>query len=304
MNLTDPIFTDETKAREYFEAIRWPKGPFCPHCGSTDKVYRLEGKSHRPGLHHCNSCAGSFTVTTGSVMESSHIPLTKWAMGFRLYAASKKEFSAHQLHRSLSITYKSAWFMAHRIREAMGDSNPEPMGTGGGTMEADETYVGRKSGKRTKTGPFHKRAVVSLVERKGRARSFHVENVDSGTLLPLLKKNIHWSATVNTDEHRAYGALPLHFLKHETVSHHKDEYVRGDAHTNTVEGFFSIFKRGMKGVYQHCSEQHLHRYLKEFDFRYSNRIAVGVDDLMRTMRAIKGSEGKRLTYRQAGRKAA
>ncbi len=305
MNLTDPIFTNETKAREYFEAIRWPKGPFCPHCGSTDKVYRLEGKSHRPGLFHCNACHGAFTVTTGSVMESSHIPLTKWALGFRLYAASKKGFSAHQLHRSLAITYKSAWFMAHRIREAMGDTPTEPMGKGGGTVEVDETYIGRKPGRpKARDGHGHKMGVLSLVERGKGARSFPLEDMKAKTMAVIMDKHISREAHLRTDEWKTYTGLGWNFASHKTVNHHKDEYVRGDVHTNTIEGFFSIFKRGMKGVYQHCSEQHLHRYLAEFDFRYSNRVAVGVDDLMRTMRAIKGAEGKRLTYRQAGRKAA
>jgi transposase-like protein len=305
LDLTDPIFTDENKARAYFEAIRWPNGAFCPHCGEAKKVYRLEGKSTRPGLFHCNGCDGAFTVTTGSVMESSHIPLTKWAMGFRLYAASKKGFSAHQLHRSLAITYKSAWFMAHRIREAMGDSNPTPLGGKGKIVEADETYIGRKAGMKKGFGRgTNKMAVMSLVERGGRARSFPIENVKGSELGRVLLKNVSSRSHLRTDEWSNYFGLGMNFASHETVKHGAKEYVRGDVHTNTIEGFFSIFKRGMKGVYQHCSEQHLHRYLKEFDFRYSNRIAVGVDDLLRTMRAIKGAEGKRLTYRQAGRKAA
>lgn len=291
---------EETTARAYFECIRWPNGPFCPHCGSTDKVYRLEGKSHRPGLFHCNACAGQFTVTTGSVMESSHIPLSKWLLGFRLYAASKKGFSAHQLHRTIGVTYKSAWFMAHRIREAMADTDRSPMASGGGTVEADETFIGRKPGRKVRSGFQHKMAVMSLVERKGKARSFPVPDVYSATLLPILKKNISKTATVMTDTAWIYGSLPIHFARHGTVNHTADEYVRGDAHTNTIEGFFSIFKRGMKGVYQHCSEGHLHRYLVEFDFRYSNRAALGVDDAIRTKRAVKGAEGKRLYYRQAG----
>jgi len=304
MNLTDPIFTDETKAREYFEAIRWPKGPFCPHCGSTDKVYRLEGKSHRPGLFHCNACHGAFTVTTGSVMESSHIPLTKWALGFRLYAASKKGFSAHQLHRSLAITYKSAWFMAHRIREAMGETPTGPIGGKGKTIEADETFVGRKPGTKKRRGSGHLNPVVALVERGGKARSFHVASVSADSLRPVLHGQASPDSNLMTDELSAYKLLGHRFASHEAVKHSALEYVRGNVHTNTVEGFFSILKRGIYGTYQHVSAAHLHRYLKEFDFRYSNRMALGVDDLMRTMRAIKGAEGKRLTYRQAGRKAA
>jgi len=299
------ITTDETAARAYFEGIRWPDGPFCPHCGSVDKVYRLEGKSHRPGLFHCNNCAGQFTVTTGSVMESSHIPLHKWAMGFQLYAASKKGFAAHQLHRMLGITYKSAWFMAHRIREAMADTPTAPMGEGGGTVEADETYIGRKEGTKKKRAGFgHKMAVMSLVERKGGVRSFPLDLVGTKSLAKVLGRNVSFDAHLRTDDLAAYRDLGAFYASHKVVKHTLGEYVRGEAHTNTIEGYFSIFKRGMKGVYQHCSEQHLHRYLAEFDFRYSNRIALGVDDLMRTMRAIKGAEGKRLTYRQASRKAA
>jgi transposase-like protein len=250
----DKTSADETAARAYFEGIRWPSGPFCPHCGEAKRVYRLEGKSHRPGLFHCNSCAGQFTVTTGSVMESSHIPLSKWLMGFKLYAASKKGFSAHQLHRMIGVTYKSAWFMAHRIREAMADTDPSPMGSGGGTVEADETFIGRRKGTILQKGHGHKMAVMSLVERKGKSRSFPVANEYSSTVLPILKANVSKSATVMTDSSLSYGSLPLHFARHEAVNHKNEEWVRGDAHTNTIEGFFSVFKRGMKGVYQHCSE--------------------------------------------------
>lgn len=310
MNLTDPIFTDETKAREYFEGIRWPTGPYCPHCGEAKRVYRLEGKSHRPGLFHCNSCHGAFTVTTGGVMESSHIPLTKWAMGFRLYAGSKKGFSAHQLHRTLGITYKSAWFMAHRIREAMGDSDPAPMGGKDKTVEIDETYFGPKDklpgSRKGRRGPGRKAKVVTLVERSGAARSFKVENADVATVKKIVEENVAKGGALMTDEAGIYAPIgsPLegHFVSHGKTMHSAGEYVKKDdptIHSNTVENFFSVFKRGMRGVYQHCGEQHLHRYLKEFDFRYSNRMALGVDDLLRTMRAVKGAEGKRLTYRQA-----
>jgi transposase-like protein len=304
-NLTDPIYTNKNAARKHFERIYWPNGPVCSHCGTVNEATLVKGKSHRPGMYQCNGCRKPFTVTTGSVMESSHIALNKWALGFHLYAASKKGFSAHQLHRMLGITYRSAWFMSHRIREAMGDDTPAPMGGKDKIVEADETFIGRKPGRKMGRGGMgHKLAVMSLVERGGSSRSFLVPDVNSGTLVPLMKANVSRDSAVMTDSAWAYGSLPLHFAKHEAVNHTKDEYVRGIAHTNTIEGFFSIFKRGMHGVYQHCSEQHLHRYLKEFDFRYSNHMAVGVDDLLRTMRAIKGAQGKRLTYRQAGRKAA
>src|SRR6266446_6031990 len=319
MNLNDPIFHDETKARTYFEAIRWPNGPFCPHCGETEKIYRLEGKSHRPGLIHCNSCNGSFTVTTGGVMESSHIPLTKWALGFRLYAASKKGFSAHQLHRQIGITYKSAWFMAHRIREAMAPTKRGPIGGKNKIVETDETYIGRKEGRAKKQGFGHKHTVVALVERGGPMVSFHLkDNMDRKAAREILFRNADLNSDLMTDEAPYYKKPGDHFKSHEFVTHSTGEYVRypkidKDApdgppvppviHTNTIEGAFSIFKRGMVGVYQHCGEQHLHRYLTEFDFRYSNRSKLGVDDTERTQRAVKGATGKRLTYHQAGGQA-
>lgn len=310
INLTDPVFTDENKAREHLEAIRWPAGPTCPHCGSVDKVYRLNGKSHRPGLIHCNDCDGSFTVTTGSVMESSHVPLHKWVLAYRLMAGSKKGISAHQLHRTIGVTYKTAWFMAHRIRESMKPVDETPMGGRGMVVEADETYFGpvsdanrrttpTRGGKFTKggrTGPSNKRAIVSLVERGGEVRSFHVENADQATVQAIIAKNLSNRTRLHTDESRLYTGSMRHVSGHETVKHTAGEYVRGDVTTNSVEGFFSVFKRGMRGTYQHCGEQHLHRYLTEFDFRFSNRSALGVNDTERATRAIKGAEGKRLTY--------
>jgi transposase-like protein len=307
INLTDPIFTNEIKAREHLEAIRWPDGPVCPHCGSLDKVYRLNGKSHRPGLIHCNNCDGSFTVTTGSVMESSHVPLNKWVLAYRLMASSKKGISAHQMHRTIAVTYKTAWFMCHRIRESMRDAAPTPMGGEGSIIESDEAYWGSKD---TETDPAMKRrrkgkpgrggksTILTLVERGGRSRSFKMENLKDETVKRLLLENVSTKSRLHTDE----GTSPstgLLFAKHETVKHGADEYARGDVTTNTVEGFFSVFKRGMRGTYQHCGEQHLQRYLDEFDFRYSNRAALGVGDAERALRAIKGAEGKRLTYRQS-----
>jgi transposase-like protein len=303
MNLNDPIFTDEAKAREYFESIRWPHGPQCPHCGEKERVYRLEGKSHRPGLIHCNACSGSFTVLTGGVMESSHIPLTKWALAFRLMAASKKGISAHQLHRMLGITYKSAWFMAMRVREAMGPFVPEPVGGEGVIVEADETELAPS--RKTKRAPGHRRGgnkkFVSLVERGGRVRS----KVLTGTEGPIgmqvqiaVCEGMDPLSTLHTDDARHYiKAAP----KHEAVNHSIKQYARTAAdgsrvHTNSAEGYFSIFKRGLVGVYQHMSHQHLHRYLNEFDFRMSNRVKLGVNDDVRTERAIAGAEGKRLRY--------
>lgn len=308
MKLTDPIFTDADQARAHFEAIRWPNGPVCPHCGETEKVYRVNGKSARPGLIHCNGCDGQFTVTTGGVMESSHIPLNKWALGFYLYSASKKGFSAHQLHRQIGVTYKSAWFMAHRIREAMAPaaSGPiEPMGGEGKIVEVDETYIGKKAGRklRGKNHPGNiKQTVVALVERGGAVRSFHVrEPMNKKVAREILFANVNKASDLVSDEHAAYDKPGDHFIQHSTVNHSAKEYVRGDIHTNTIEGVFSIFKRGMIGTYQHCGEQHLQRYLNEFDFRMSNRAKLGVNDTMRAELAIKGAEGKRLTYHQSNR---
>jgi transposase-like protein len=299
IDLTDPVFTDENKAREHLETIRWPNGPICPHCGSVDKVYRLSGKSHRPGLIHCNNCDGSFTVTTGSVMESSHVPLNKWVLAYRLMASSKKGISAHQLHRTIAVTYKTAWFMAHRIRESMRPTTTTPLGGGGKVVEADETYIGRLEGQpKARAGVAHKNVVLTLVERGGSARSFHLAGTRMADITPVVVANIVRESALMTDEASYYRDAGREFKSHETVNHSIDEYVRGHVTTNTVEGFFSVFKRGMKGTYQHCSEKHLHRYLSEFDFRYSNRIALGVNDTERAKRAIKGAEGKRLTYRQ------
>jgi transposase-like protein len=302
MNLNDPIFTDEAKAREYFEGLRWPNGPVCPHCAETVRVYRLEGKSHRPGLFHCNACSGAFTVTTGGVMESSHIPLTKWALGFRLMAASKKGISAHQLHRMLGITYKSAWFMAHRIREAM-DPGVSVIGGPDVIVEADETELSpsKKSKRRPRS---QSKKFVSLVERGGRVRSAPITGADrpiSWDIHNTLYNHMHRASILHTDGAQHYKFMGLS-AKHESVDHNK-LYARtakdgSRVHTNSAEGYFSIFKRGLVGTYQHMSEQHLPRYLAEFDFRMSNRVRLGVNDEMRTERAIKGAEGKRLTYRQ------
>jgi transposase-like protein len=304
INLTDPVFTDEAKARAHLEAIRWPDGPVCPHCGSLDKVYRLSGKSHRPGLIHCNNCDGSFTVTTGSVMESSHVPLNKWVLAYRLMAGSKKGISAHQMHRTISVTYKTAWFMCHRIRESMRDAAPTPMGGEGKIIESDEAYWGTKDvetdpkmkrRRKGKPGPGGKHRILTLVERGGRSRSFKMDDLRTETIHRVLRENASTKSRLMTDEGTDHN---FEFVSHEKVKHGAMEYVRGDVTTNTVEGFFSVFKRGMRGTYQHCGGQHLQRYLDEFDFRYSNRAALGVGDAERALRAIKGAEGKRLTYRQ------
>ena len=301
-DLTNPIFTNENKARQYLESVRWTKGPICPHCGSVENITALNGKSHRPGLYQCNSCREPFTVTVGTVYERSHIPLHKWLFATHLMSSSKKGISAHQLHRMLGITYKSAWFMAHRIREAMRPASASPMGQGGGGVEIDETYIGRDPLKsKPKFGPAQKQRILSLVDRKsGRAVSMVADSMHAKTLIPILKQNIAREARILTDGAAHFNILPLLFADHQSVDHGRKEYVRlsdRTVHTNTIEGFFSIFKRGMKGTYQHCGKQHLHRYLAEFDFRYSNRIKVGVNDSQRADKALKGISGKRLTYR-------
>jgi hypothetical protein len=257
------------------------------------------GKTTRPGLLKCNDCRKPYSVTIGTLYERSHIPLHKWLLATHLLASSKKGISAHQLHRLLGITYKSAWFMTHRIRESMGPVAGEPpMGGEGKTVEADETYIGRKRGFEKKNAYFHKQAVVSLVERGGKVRSFKVDRATPHAIRGIVAKNVDAKSALMTDEARAYKMAGKEFSSHGAVNHSKGEYGYGDVHTNTIEGFYSIFKRGMKGVYQHCGEQHLQRYLHEFDFRYSNRTALGVSDKERAEKALKGIEGKRLTYRR------
>ncbi|HEV2550355.1 MAG TPA: IS1595 family transposase [Stellaceae bacterium] len=307
-DITNPIFQDTEKARRHLEHVRWPDGPVCPHCGVFgDAITKVEGKkqSHRPGLYHCNGCEKQFTVTVGTVYESSHVPLHKWLLATHLMTASKKGISAHQIHRMLGITYKSAWFMAHRIREGMREFNPPPMGGEGKTIEADETYYGpgvRRAGSRKKRqGTAGKSKIVALVERGGPVRSFKVDHADAKTIRKVLVENASRKSKLMTDEAGMYASVGLEFERHGTVMHSAEEWVRRDdrlVHTNTIEGFFSIFKRGMRGIYQHCGEQHLQRYLDEFGFRYSNRIALGIDDQQRALKALRGIEGKRLTYRR------
>lgn len=299
MNLTLPIFADADKAREHLESIRWPDGPICPHCGVVDEATLVQGKSHRPGLYQCNACREPFSVTVGTVMESSHIPLNKWVLGFHLMASSKKGVSAHQLHRMLGVTYKSAWFMAHRIREAMAPAlDAGPVGGEGMIVEADETEISpsRKSRRRPRN---QNKKVISLIERGGRVRSIRIDSTNVETIRPILTANVHKDSRLMTDTAAQYKKRRMGFEQHEMVNHSAGEYVRDDAHVNSAEGFFSVFKRGLVGTYQHMSEQHLHRYLAEFDFRASNRAALGVSDEVRAARAIKGTAGKRLTYRDA-----
>lgn len=304
MQLSNPIFHDETAARKHLEALRWPGGAICPYCGQQETVKDLGGKSMGDGWYHCGDCRRKFTVRVGTIFERSHIPLTKWLLGFRLMASSKKGISAHQLGRTLEITYKSAWFMAHRIREAMKDTDTTPLGGEGKIVESDETWVGGKEGnkhrdkKSTAENPIRKAPVVSLVERGGKVRSFHVPEVTAKNVGVILHSQVCKKTRIMTDEASVYTSkVTGDFAGHETVNHSKDEYVRGDAHTNTVENYFSLLKRGIIGTFHHVSQQHLARYVTEFDFRYNTR---KITDGERTAVALKGIEGKRLTYRQAG----
>jgi len=298
--LKAPHFHDDEKAREYLESIRWPDGPVCPHCGVIGNHYQLEGKAHRPGLWKCCEplCRKQFSVTVGTVFERSKIGLSKWLAAAYLLCSSKKGISSHQLHRTLGVTYKTAWFLSHRIRTAMTDTGPKGlMGGGGGVVEADETYYGRKPGTKVKRGAGHKEQVFSLVERGGKVRSVHITGKMFDGIKKALKENVSPEARLATDEARMYRKIAKQYAEHMVVNHSQDEYVRGEASTNTIEGYFSIFKRGMNGVYQHCDSQHLHRYLAEFDFRYNHRVALGCDDTERMEEALAGIGGKRLTYR-------
>jgi hypothetical protein len=307
-DLTAAIYTDADKAREYLEAVRWPEGPVCPHCGTVDEATALQGKSHRKGLYQCQSkeCAKQFSVTVGTLYERSHIPLNKWLLATHLLCSSKKGISAHQLFRNLGFgSYRTAWFMAHRIREGMAPKKTAPMGGEGKVVEADTTYIGGKEknkhvGKRTRgnIGGMGKQIVHTLVERGGAARSNHISNISGKTLRSAVFGQVDRKSTLMTDEAGEYRSLGKEFARHGVVNHGADEYVRGDNYSNTVEGYFAIFKRGVTGVYHHVSEAHLKRYLAEFDFRYSERSALGVEDAERTVKALQGIEGRRLTYRR------
>ena len=310
--LKNPIFHDEIAAREWLEARVWGNGRVCPHCGNADqeKITKLEGKAHRPGVYQCNesACRQQFTVTVNTVFERSKIPLTKWLAALFLMTASKKGISAHQVHRMLGISYKSTWFMMHRLREAMRAGGLVPaMGGDGGAVEVDETSIGRIKGKKARGGAAHKNAVLSLLDRKtGQVRSFHVATATVNEVAPIVRANVSKEAHLMTDQAMIYKKLGSEFARHDTVNHQEDEYVRREGDkiitTNTIESYFSVFKRGMGGTYQHCAEKHLHRYLAEFDFRHNNRIALGVNDGERAYQLAKGIVGKRLTYRRPNSK--
>ena len=308
MKFDQPQFQSETEARRYIEALRWPGGRVCPKCGSIGSEYETK----REGRYRCGAkeCRKDFTVMTGTVMEASHVKLTVWLMAFYLMASSKKGMSAHQLHRTLDVTYKTAWFLAHRIRAAMATGGlTSPMGGPGQIVEADETYYGKvenplstrtdgRAFKKGGVGAANKRAILALIERGGSVRTFHVAEANRVTVEKIVRENIHPLSRLHTDESRLYPQVGKQFAAHETVKHSAGEYVRGDVHTNSAEGFFGVFKKGMTGVYQHCAEKHLHRYLSEYEFRHNTRTKLGFTDAMRAQRAIEGAEGKRLTYRR------
>jgi len=299
--LSKKHFHNEKEAFAYVERRVWPNGPVCPHCGGVERISKMQGKSTRLGLYKCYQCRKPFTVRMGTIFESSKVPLHIWLQAMYLVAGSKKGISSHQLARTLGLTVKSAWFLSHRIREAMREGDLAPFGEGGGAVEVDETYIGRKKGKPIRGAYHYKMAVLGLVDRNsGKMRLFHVEKASGANIQPIVLENLSREARLMTDENYMYRRIGREFAEHGSVMHFNKEYVRGDITTNTVEGAFSIFKRGMRGVYQHCAEKHLHRYLAEFEFRYSHRQALGVDDTARADKLLCGIVGKRLTYERAG----
>jgi transposase-like protein len=313
--LSSNVMKSEAAAIAWVESKVWPEGPVCPHCGGTERIGKMGGKATRIGLWKCYQCRKQFTVKVGTVFEDSHVPMNLWLQAMYLLCSSKKGISSNQLSRTLGVTLKTAWFMGHRIREAMRVVGVGPLGGAGEIVEADETYFGKVDGapkKLRKGGSQNRNIVLTLVERGGSARSFHVDGMAIADFMPIIRANVNKETRINTDEAKHYYDLSKEFAGHDTVTHSADEYVRytnvrsfpqGQPYkitTNTVEGYYSIFKRGMKGVYQHCAEKHLHRYLSEFDFRYSNRVRFGIDDVERTALAVKGIVGKRLTYRTTG----
>jgi transposase-like protein len=305
--LSKPCFHDETAAYAFLEGLLWPNGATCPHCGNADasKIGKLKGSATRIGLKKCYACRQQFTVKVGTVYESSHVPLHKWLQATYLLTSSKKGFTAHQLHRLLDVTYKTAWFMAHRIREAMKDTVSSPVGGNGSVAEVDELHVGPTTYKVRKMpdgekrvlpnkGSAGKQKIVTLVERNGTARSTDIHRVTSQNVGDILNRHVRPDTRLMTDEAPCYRKAGKGFASHEFVTHSRKEYVLGDVYTNTVEGFFSIFRRGLVGVCQHCGEQQLHRYVAEFDFRYNHRVAVGCDAAVRADLALKGAMGQRL----------
>lgn len=302
--LTDPIFHNEEAARAHFETLRWPHGRICPHCGTIDNSTLMQGETTRPGLYKCKDCRKPFTATMGTIYEDSHIPLHKWMLATHLMCSSKKGISAAQLQRNLELgSYRTAWFMAHRIREAMQADIIGPMGGDGGVVEADETFFGRDpEAKPSRTPIRNMNKIVTLLDHAtGQTRSIIVKEINKTVIGDILNANLSVSANLVTDEGNHYKTPGKMFATHKSVNHGKKEYVRWDEGrkitTNQIEGFFGIFKRGMRGVYQQCGAHHLHRYLTEFDFRYSNREALGIDDTERAAIAVRGAVGRRLMYK-------
>lgn len=304
--LSQKHFHNEVAAYKFIEARIWPNGATCPHCGGVDRISKMKGKSTRIGTYKCYQCRKPFTVKVGTIFESSHVKMHLWLQAIFLMASSKKGISSNQLHRTLGVTLKTAWFMSHRIREAMRSGGLAPLGGEGKIVEADETYYGKpetphvsphRQGRPYKhKKPRNSRAIVSLIERGGEIRSFHVKQANKDNVTALVNNNIAKETDLFTDESRLYKGMDKQFASHQTVKHTGGEYVRGQVHTNTIENYFSVFKRGMRGTYQHCREKHLHRYLAEFDFRHNNRIAMGNDDIGRADNILEGVVGKRLTY--------
>jgi transposase-like protein len=306
--LSKPYFHDEAAAYVKLEGIVWSNGPACPHCGGTERIGKLKGAATRIGVHKCYACRKQFRVTVNTVFESAHIKLHEWLQAAYLIASSKKGISSNQMARALGCTVKTGWFVTHRLREAMAiREGGSQMGGPGGIVEIDETFIGQNKGVPKRRGYGHKHAVLSLVERctaRAKVMSFHVQVTASAQLLPIIKAHVHSGTHVMTDEAGQYAHLNKHFTEHDFVRHSAGEYGRGQVRTNTVEGFYSVFKRGMIGVYQRCGERHLHRYVAEFDFRYNHRVRFGVNDVERTDRILRGIVGKRLMYRDSSGVAA
>ncbi|MGH6847939.1 MAG: IS1595 family transposase [Methylocella sp.] len=300
-DLTNQIFHNDDKAREHLETMLWPDGPHCPRCGVMgNRITKLQGTSTRPGVYKCKDCRKPFSVTVGTVMERSHIPLSKWLLATQLMASSKKGMSAHQLHRMVGTSYEAAWFMFHRLREAANDPTPGPLGGQSKVVEVDESYIGGKSKNKAYGPPPKKMAVFSLVEREGKVRSRHVADVTAKTLRDAIVTQVDRKSHLMTDEAPVYAKTGKEFSGHGTVNHSIDEYVRhgGFTHTNTIESFFAIMKRGVYGNFHSVSEAHLPRYLAEFDFKYNHRSALGYSDAERGEVLLRGTKGKRLLYRQ------
>lgn len=296
--LSRPEFHNEEAAYAYVEARVWANGRVCPHCGEAERTSKMGGKSTRIGTYKCYSCRKPFTVKINTIFESSHVAMNLWLQAIYLMCASKKGISSNQLHRTLGVTLKTAWFMSHRIREAMRDDSLAGFGAGGGVVEIDETFIGREPGMVKKAAYHHKMKMLTLVDRAtGRAKAIVVDDLKVATLMPIIRENIAKEATIYTDEAKQYTRIGRAFAQHDFTTHKAGEYVRGDVHTNTVEGYFSIFKRGMKGVYQHCGKRHLHRYAAEYQFRYNNRKALGIEDSQRADHVLSSVIGKRLSYK-------